>query len=115
VSVGTALDTATFDEFVGASDAPVLVDFWAEWCGPCKKFDPVLAALADEDHRFVLASVDTDANPELMRRFAVMSAPTIILFHEGEVVWRAVGARGLTQLRDDLDPQLVSLRQNDRR
>jgi thioredoxin 1 len=115
MSVGVALDGATFDEFVGASDVPVLVDFWAEWCGPCKMFDPVLAALADEDHRFVLASVDTDASPELARRFAVMSAPTVVLLHDGEVVWRAVGARGLTQLRDDLDPSLSSLRQDDPR
>jgi thioredoxin len=115
VTVGIALGEATFDEFVGASERPVLVDFWAEWCHPCKRFDPVLAALADDDRRFVLASVDVDAHPALARRFAVMSAPTVVLLHDGETHWRAVGARSLTALRDDLEPHLALLGANDRR
>ena len=114
MTVGIALTEATFDEFVGASDRPVLVDFWAEWCHPCKRFDPVLAALATDDHRFVLASVDVDANPALARRFAVMSAPTIVLLHDRETVWRAVGARSLTALRDELEPWMAGLRAHDR-
>jgi thioredoxin len=115
MSAGTALGDATFDEFVGAADVPVLVDFWAPWCAPCKRFDPVLEAMADADARFVLASVDTDESPALARRFTVMSAPTIVLVHDGREVWRSVGARSLTALRDLLEPVLDALPQHDRR
>jgi thioredoxin 1 len=106
MSVGVELTTATFDEVVGSSERPVLVDFWAEWCPPCKRFDPVLEALASEDSRFMLASVDLDANPDLARRFAVMSAPTIVLLDGSETLWRSVGARSLVALRDEIDPVL---------
>jgi thioredoxin 1 len=109
MSVGLALTSATFDEVVHGSDRPVLVDFWATWCPPCRRFDPVLEALAAEDDRFVLASVDLDAHPELARRFAVMSAPTVVLLDGADTLWRSVGARSLVALRDDLDPVLRRL------
>lgn len=106
MSVGIGLTEATFAEFVGAADAPVLVDFWAAWCRPCRLFDPVLEELASDDDRFQLASVDLDANPALAVRFGVMSAPTIVLLRSGQVVWRIAGARSLARLRDDLEPWL---------
>ena len=103
MSAGRALTDATFDEFVGSSDLPVLVDFWAPWCGPCKVLDPVLEEVARDDDRFVLASVDSDENPALAMRFNVMSVPTIVLVRDGAVVWQSTGSRGRTRLEEDLD------------
>jgi len=103
VSAGVGLTDSTFDEFVRSSDRPVLVDFWAPWCGPCKVLDPVLEEVAREDDRFVLASVDSDDNPELSRRFGVMSVPTILLLQDDQVLWQSVGARSRTRLVEDLD------------
>jgi thioredoxin 1 len=107
MSVGAELGDATFDEFIGAADRPVLIDFWAAWCQPCRIFDPVLASLATDDHRFVLASVDIDVNPTLTVRFGVMSAPTVVLIDHGQMVWRSVGARSRSRLADELEPWLT--------
>lgn len=106
MSAGTALTDATFDEFVRSADRPVLVDFWGSWCQPCRLLDPILIELAAEDGRFALASVDVDANVDLVLRFGVTSAPTLLLLRDGDVVWRTVGARGKTRLAEDLDPHL---------
>lgn len=106
MSVGTALTDATFAEFVRSADRPVLVDFWGAWCRPCTTFDPILADLAAADQRFVLASVDIDANTDLVLRYGVTSAPTLLLLRDGEVVWRTVGARGKGRLADDLASHL---------
>ena len=103
MAVGAVLTTATFDEHVGASDRPVLVDFWATWCAPCRQFDPVLVDVASRRDDLVLASVDIDANPELVLRFGVLSAPTLVLVDpSGEVLWRTVGARSARRLDDEL-------------
>lgn len=106
MSAGIALSDATFDEFVRSSERPVLVDFWGAWCQPCKMLDPILTEMAAGDQRFALASVDVDANIELTLRFAVTSAPTLVLLRDGEVVWRTVGARSRTRLTEDLAPHL---------
>jgi thioredoxin 1 len=106
MSAGVALTAGTFDEFVRSSDVPVLVDFWAEWCVPCKQFDTVLESVASADDRFVLASVDSDVHMELARRFDVHSVPTLVLLNGGELTWRTVGARGRSRLLDELEPYL---------
>jgi thioredoxin len=90
----TTLTDATFDEVVGASDKPILVDFWAEWCGPCKMIAPILEELATEQsENFVIGKLDVDLNVATATKFSVMSIPTLLLFKDGEVVARLVGAK----------------------
>jgi thioredoxin len=103
------LSTTTFDEFVQSAEAPVLVDFWAEWCGPCLRVAPVLAEIAGEHAgRIAVAKVNVDDNPELARRYHVMSIPTMLVFSGGEISKTLVGAMGKSQLLQELDEFLVS-------
>ena len=99
------LTDATFDEIVHAAPAgtPVLVEFGAEWCGPCKMMEPVLCELADDPQSNVLvATIDIDDNLAIARRFEIMSAPTLIMFVDGQADRRLVGARGKRQLLEEL-------------
>jgi thioredoxin 1 len=101
------LTTANFDETVLASDKPVLIDFWAEWCGPCKMIAPILEELAREQSNVVIAKLDVDANPELAMRFNVMGIPTLLVIHEGEIKKRLVGAKGKGALVAELEEFLA--------
>jgi thioredoxin 1 len=97
------LSDATFDETIAGSDTPVLVDFWAEWCGPCKMIAPTLAEIASEQKgKLAIGKLNVDDNPDTARRFDVMSIPTLLVFKNGQQVKRLVGAKGKGQLLQDL-------------
>ena len=82
-----------FDETVLQADKPVLVDFWAEWCGPCRMVSPIVDEIAGERDDIVVGKVNVDEQGELAVRFGVMSIPTLLVFRDGELVQTAVGAR----------------------
>ena len=98
-----------FDEAVLGSATPVLVDFWAEWCVPCHMVSPLVEEIGREKaHRLKVAKVNVDENPNVTRRFGIMSIPTLILFRDGEEKARIVGARGKDALLREIDPQVPS-------
>jgi thioredoxin 1 len=102
----TLTDTS-FDEEIQSSDQPVLVDFWAEWCGPCKMVAPILDEIAKErPGQIRIGKINVDENLELARRFEVMSIPTLILFKDGEPKLRMVGARAKADLIKQIEPYL---------
>jgi len=103
----STLSDATFDEEIAGSTEPVLVDFWAEWCGPCKMIAPVLDEIAEENPgKIKIAKLNVDDNPDIARRFDVMSIPTMIVFKDGQPDKRMVGAKGKGQLLQELSAYL---------
>ena len=102
-----AVTDQSFEADVLDSDQPVLVDFWAEWCAPCKMIAPIVDELAhDYAGKLKVAKIDTDANPNVMQAFGVMGIPTLILFRDGQVVERISGFMPKDRLLDKLSPHL---------
>ena len=96
------LTNETFDEEVGSSELPLIVDFWAEWCGPCRMVAPVLEQIAVENAGKVrLAKLNVDDAPAIAQRFSIMSIPTIMVFKDGVMKKKIVGAKGKGQLLED--------------
>jgi thioredoxin 1 len=99
----TQLTASTFDEVVGSTPETLVVDFWAEWCGPCKMIAPILDEIATEQAgKLQVAKLNVDDAPDVARRFEVMSIPTLLVFKDGQVAKRLVGAKGKGQLLEDL-------------
>jgi len=97
------LTNETFDEEVGSSELPLVVDFWAEWCGPCRMVAPVLEQIASENVGKVrLAKLNVDDAPAVAQRYGIMSIPTLMVFKDGVEKKRIVGAKGKGQLLEDL-------------
>ncbi|MFO7280050.1 MAG: thioredoxin [Thermoanaerobacterales bacterium] len=100
----STLTDSTFDETIASASEPVVVDFWAEWCGPCKMIAPILDEIANEyAGKINIAKLNVDENPETARRYDVMSIPTLIVFKDGLPQKRLVGAKGKGQLLAELD------------
>ena len=99
---------ATFDEEIIKSDSPVLVDFWADWCGPCKMIAPVIEELAEEfDGRLKFAKMDVDSNPQTPSSYGIRGIPTMIVFKDGQPVDQVVGALPKSALKERLEQAMA--------
>ncbi len=97
----------SFEQDVVKSDKPVLVDFWAEWCGPCRMVGPIVEELAEEyEGKAKIGKVDVDNNPEVSSKYGIRSIPSLLIFKNGEVVDQIVGAVPKAQLKKQLEAQV---------
>ncbi|MBE2267121.1 MAG: thioredoxin [Anaerolinea sp.] len=99
--------TSNFQNEVLQSETPVLVDFWAEWCGPCKMIAPFVDQIADEyDGKIRVAKLDADEHPDVLMKYGILSIPTLILFKKGEPVARITGFQPKDRITNQLKPHL---------
>ncbi len=96
-----------FEEEVIKAEGPVLVDFWAEWCGPCKMQGPIVEEVAkDFDGKVKVGKLEVDQNPQMAQKYGIMSIPTVAIFKGGEIVWQSVGMQPKEGLADELNKVL---------
>jgi len=98
---------ATFAEAVEGSSKAFVLDFWAPWCGPCRMMEPVLKEVAAEYDQITVGKLNVDENPAVATRFDILSIPTLLVFKDGQVAKKIVGARSKKQLVDELAPWLA--------
>ncbi len=101
------VNESNFEEIVLKSDKPVLVDLWAEWCGPCKMVHPIMEEMATEfEGKAVMTSIDVEANPSITTKYRIRNIPTVLFFKNGEVVDKQVGAVPKAKFVSKLEPLL---------
>ncbi|HRO78947.1 MAG TPA: thioredoxin TrxC [Acinetobacter towneri] len=100
------LNEQNFSNFIQNSDLPILIDLWADWCGPCKMMAPHFATVAKQNPQVVFAKIDTEANPRLSSAFHVRSIPTLVLMNKSNEIARISGALRATELQQWLDQKL---------
>ncbi len=105
------LTASTFDETVQSSSTPIVVDFWAEWCGPCKQIAPILGEIASQtEGELTIAKLNVDEHPGIAQKFNVMSIPTLLVFQDGELKKRLVGAKSKGALLQEFQEFLPASR-----
>lgn len=108
IKMALEITDANFDELVLKSDKPVLIDFWAEWCGPCRMVGPVVEELAKEyEGKAVVGKVNVDHNPEISMKFGIRNIPALLFFKGGEIVDKQIGAVPKSILAGKLEAQLA--------
>lgn len=99
----------SFDELISTHDKPIIVDFWAEWCGPCKMVSPVVEQLAKEwSGRVTVIKVNTDEKPDIAARYHISGIPTIVMIKKGEEIHRVTGAMPFPRMKQEFEPYLDS-------
>lgn len=105
--MSTPVTTTSFEELISTHELPIFVDFWAEWCGPCKAIAPTIKQIAsDFKGKLTVVKVNVDEKPQLAAKYGIQGIPTLILFKRGEQAWRISGALPYDQLKRELQSRL---------